>query len=233
MSGKPIKGYKAFNKNMTCQGFQYEEGKTYKTEEAEICKTGFHFCENPLDVLNYYDIADSVFCEVLATGKTDREKDRDSKVCTTEITIGKRLSLKEFIDAAVEYWSQNASSGDGSQNASSGDWSKNASSGNESKNASSGYGSKNASSGDGSQNASSGDLSQIEMTGKDSVGVSAGRECKIKGVVGCWVTLAEWRYDKAKNRFVPVYVKSARIDGKKLKADTWYTLKNGKFVEAE
>ena len=206
MSGKPIKGYKAFNKNMTCQGFQYEEGKTYKTEEAEICKTGFHFCENPLDVLNYYDIADSVFCEVLATGKTDREKDRDSKVCTTEITIGKRLSLKEFIDAAVEYWSQNASSGDWSQN---------------------------ASSGDGSQNASSGDLSQIEMTGKDSVGVSAGRECKIKGVVGCWVTLAEWRYDKAKNRFVPVYVKSARIDGKKLKADTWYTLKNGKFVEAE
>ena len=267
---KPIKGYKAFNKDMTCQGFQFKEGKTYKTDEVEVCKKGFHFCKNPLDVLNYYNITDSVFCEVVSTGETDREQDgKDSKVATTEITIVRRLSLQEFINAAVEYGSQNASSGYGSKNASSGDGSKNASSGDRSQNASSGYGSKNASSGDESQNASSGDesknassgdesknassgdesqnassgdrsqnassgdRSQIEMTGEHSVGVSAGADCKIKGIVGCWITLAEWDYVSRLGHSVPVCVKSAKIDGKKLKADTWYELKNGAFVEAE
>jgi len=249
---KPLKGYKAFNKDMTCQGFQFKEGKTYKTDEVEVCKKGFHFCKNPLDVLNYYDITDSVFCEVVSTGETDREQDgKDSKMATTEITIVRRLSLQEFINAAVEYGSQNASSGygsknassgdrsknassgDWSQNASSGDWSQNASSGDWSKNASSGDRSQNASSGDGSQNASSGDWSQIEMTGEHSVGVSAGADCKIKGIVGCWITLAEWDYVSRLGHSVPVCVKSEKIDGKNLKADTWYKLKNGNFVEAK
>lgn len=49
-----MKAYKGFNKDMTCRGFQYEEGKTYETDKAELCKEGFHACENPLDCFNYY-----------------------------------------------------------------------------------------------------------------------------------------------------------------------------------
>jgi hypothetical protein len=70
------------------------------------------------------------------------------------------------------------------------------------------------------------------MTGSDSVGAAIGINNKIKGVIGDWITLAEWEWDQEKDRYVPVCVKSAKIDGKKIKPDTWYTLKNGKFVEA-
>ena len=50
-----ITGYKGFDKNLQCRGFQYEVGKEYETDEAELCKKGFHFCENPHDVLSYYN----------------------------------------------------------------------------------------------------------------------------------------------------------------------------------
>ena len=59
---KTIKGFKAYNKDLICNGFQYEVGKEYKHEgELKICNSGFHFCENPLDTLNYYDLCDSEF----------------------------------------------------------------------------------------------------------------------------------------------------------------------------
>lgn len=54
-----MKGYKGFDKDFKCRGFQYEEGKTYEEDEAIICKKGFHFCENPLDVLDYYSLIDN------------------------------------------------------------------------------------------------------------------------------------------------------------------------------
>ena len=83
------------------------------------------------------------------------------------------------------------------------------------------------------KNASSGDSSSIEMIGEDSVGVSAGSDCKIKGIKGCWITLSEWTYDEKKKRSVPVCVKSVKIDGKNIKENVFYTLKKGGFVEAD
>ncbi|MCK9220885.1 MAG: hypothetical protein M0P47_12675 [Bacteroidales bacterium] len=71
------------------------------------------------------------------------------------------------------------------------------------------------------------------MSGNDSVGASIGIDNKIKAKKGCWITLAEWKYDNKKNRYIPVCVKSAQIDGKKLKEDVWYILKDKKFVEVE
>lgn len=60
-----IKGYKGFNKDMTCRGYKYEEGKIYEMKEnPECCKNGFHFCEYPLDCLNYYQAGKSVFHKV-------------------------------------------------------------------------------------------------------------------------------------------------------------------------
>ena len=129
-------------------------------------------------------------------------------------------------NASSGYYSQNASSGDYSKNASSGDSSQNASSGDYSQNASSGDYSQNASSGKYSQNASSGKYSSIEMTGKHNVGANIGVGGKIKGIIGSWITLAEYN-----DEYECIYVKSAKIDGKKIKADTWYILKNKKFTE--
>jgi len=133
-------------------------------------------------------------------------------------------------------YSKLASSGNGSQLASSGYGSQLASSGNGSQLASSGYGSQLASSGNGSQLASSGyysqlassgNGSQLALSGKQSVGANIGINGIAKGITGCWITLAE--YD---NDYKIKCVKSAMIDGKKLKENTWYKLKNKKFVEA-
>lgn len=73
--GKVIKGYKGFNKDMTCKGFQYEEGKTYEMEEKpDCCNKGFHFCEYPLDVFNYYNPVESKFHEIEALYKLENGK---------------------------------------------------------------------------------------------------------------------------------------------------------------
>lgn len=62
--GEKIKAYKGFNKDLQCRGFQYEIGKEYEEETANLCHAGFHACEYPLDVFGYYSPADSRFCEV-------------------------------------------------------------------------------------------------------------------------------------------------------------------------
>ena len=115
------------------------------------------------------------------------------------------------------YYSQSAQSGDYSQSAQSGDYSKSAQSGNNSK---------SAQSGDNSKSAQSGNNSCIELLGKNCVGANIGINGKIKGVKGSWITLAEYNENG-----ICICVKSAKITGKALKADTWYTLKNGKFME--
>lgn len=74
-----IKTYKGFNKDMTCRGFQYEEGKEYETDKAEVCETGFHACEYPLDCFSYYSPNVSVYHEVEQDGEISRS-DGDTKV---------------------------------------------------------------------------------------------------------------------------------------------------------
>ena len=70
---KEIVAYKAFNKDLTCRGFQFEIGKTYEHDgPVEICSSGFHACTDPLDVLNYYDVTTSRFALVKASGEIDR-----------------------------------------------------------------------------------------------------------------------------------------------------------------
>lgn len=135
--------------------------------------------------------------------------------------------------ASEKDYTKIASSGDFTQHASEGDYSRHASAGDFSQLASSGDCSNLASSGDCSKLASSGDYSNLIMNGDDSVGACVGFRGRIKGKKGCWITLAEWEFDGSKERFVPVCVKSAQIDGEILKEDTWYTLENGKFVECE
>ena len=132
-----MKGFKAFNKDMKCHGFQYEEGKTYEFPRAIVCQEGAHFCINPLDCLNYYDLVSSEFHEVesLPDAKTQKNTD-DSKVSTTKIKIGARLGIKGFVEAAVNFLLENSTQfirGIESELAASGDYPKLAASGDYSK----------------------------------------------------------------------------------------------------
>ena len=126
---------------------------------------------------------------------------------------------------------QIGSSGNSAQIGSSGDSAKIGSSGDSAKIGSSGYYAKIGSSGDYAQIGSSGDSAKIDSTGEDSVIMCAGNESKAKAKVGSWITLAEWKWSDEKNRNVPVCVKTEYVDGENIKADTWYQLKNGKFIE--
>ena len=97
-----MKAYKGFNQDMTCRGFQYEEGKEYHEDNAELCKNGFHACERPLDCFNYYAPASSVYHEVEINELHDK-KDDDSKVCGKNIKIGARLSVAKLCELQFEY----------------------------------------------------------------------------------------------------------------------------------
>ena len=97
-----IKSYKGFKKDMTCIGFQYEEGKEYEESNALVCENGFHACEYPLDCLSYYSPSESVYHEVEQSGKLSKESG-DTKVASTKIKIGAKLSIAGLVEAAIEY----------------------------------------------------------------------------------------------------------------------------------
>ena len=227
----------------------------------ECCTRGFHACESPLEVFDHYDMLKSRFAEVEQSGTIDREEGStkvcSSRIKIKEelkladiINIGVEW-LKDITspsnvkaDGALndngDRKKQIGSSGDYAKIGSSGDYAKIGSSGYSAKIGSSGYYAKIGSSGDYAKIGSSGDYAQIgssgdsakiDSTGEDSVIMCAGRNSKAKAKIGSWITLAEWKWSNEKNRYVPVCVKTEYVDGEKIKADTWYKLENGKFVE--
>ncbi len=99
--------YKGFDKDMKCRGFQFEEGKTYETDEAKLCEKGFHACECPLDVFRHYAPCDGEgniqkFHEVTLNGVSS-EREEDSKVCAKKITVGAELNFLGLAKAHVEW----------------------------------------------------------------------------------------------------------------------------------
>ena len=244
MNNKVITSYKAFDKNMQCRGFQYEVGKEYEMDgEIKCCNRGFHACKSPIEVWDYYDMLNSRFAEVEQSGKIDKE-DNSTKVCSSKIKISAELKLADIIKLGVEWIKDVTSpykvkttdklvdnSGDYVQIGSSGDHAKIGSSGDYAQIGSSGYSAKIGSSGDHAQIGSSGDSAQIDSTGEDSVVMCAGNKSRAKAKVGSWITLAEWEWNDEKNRYVPVCVKTEYVDGDRIKADTWYQLKDGEFIE--
>ena len=97
-----MKAYKGFNKDMTCRGFQYEIGKEYETDAADLCRIGFHACENPLDCFVYYAPATSRYCEVEIEDNGQRSSE-DSKVVGKKIKIGAELSTEQICKLHFEY----------------------------------------------------------------------------------------------------------------------------------
>lgn len=96
-----MKAYKGFDKNLSCRGFQYEIGKEYIEKDAELCKKGFHACENPMDALRYYEPANSRYCEVELEAN-DQTSD-DSKRVGKRIKISTEIGLFGLINAGVKY----------------------------------------------------------------------------------------------------------------------------------
>ena len=224
---KVVKSYKGFNKDMTCRGFQYKEGKEYETSKAVVCNEGFHACEYPLDCLGYYSPNTSVYHEVEQTGEFSSDSgNRDSKIASTKIKIGAKLSIAGLVQAAIDFTKsktvtmQNATGYKGASSAT-GDYGASSATGD--YGASSATGNCGASSATGYKGASSADNST-------AVAVAWGYESKAKGCVGSHIVCAEWRYVDDKKEWELVGAKMARVDGDKIKADVYYTLKDGKFV---
>ena len=254
---KVVKSYKGFNKDMTCRGFQYKEGKEYETSKAVVCNEGFHACEHPLDCLGYYPPNTSVYHEVEQTGEFSSDSgSRDSKIASTKIKIGAKLSIAGLVQAAIDFTKSKtvtmqdatgdcgASSATGDCGASSATGDCGASSATGYKGASSATGNYGASSATGNYGASSatGDCGASSATGykgassadnSTAVAVAWGYESKAKGCIGAHIVCAEWKYDNLNNDWFFVGAKMSIVDGVKIKADTYYTLRDGEFVEVE
>lgn len=210
-------GYKAYEPGLVCRGYQYEEGKTYKKNGHGVCVGGVtHYCVNPFDVLNHYPLVrnDGKFSEFTTVEAIDEPvTDDNQKFATSTIKIGVKLGFSGFIKACIDFACEKTIKNMPSNKVNKGDYAQ------------------IGSSGDFAQIGSSGDSAQIDISGNTSVGAAVGIGSVIKGAVGNWITLAEWVYDEVKQRRIPVCVKSAQIDGEIIKADTWYKLSGGEFVE--
>jgi PPE-repeat protein len=111
-----MKGYKIFNPDMKCLGFQFEVGKTYKIEgELKMCENGFHFCKELKDCYEFYSFDyKNPFCEI-ETGLEVLEDEK--KCCCSEIRIVKKLDLSEILEELNLFCSSNrGSSNRGSDN---------------------------------------------------------------------------------------------------------------------
>ena len=205
-----MKCYKGFDKDLKCRDFQYEIGKEYEEERAKICDTGFHACENPLDVFGYYAPSDSRYCEV-ELDANDQKSD-DSKRVGKKISIKAEIGIAGIIKAGVEYIKDQVN-WDDDKKSNTGDWSA------------------ATNTGDRSAATNTGNRSAATVEGKESVAMAIGRNSKAKGSLGCFIVLAE--YKKLGREYHIVDVKSAKVDGKKIKPDTFYKLINGEFVEAD
>jgi hypothetical protein len=234
--GNAVKSYKGFNKDMTCRGFQYEEGKEYEEESVEVCDHGFHACEYPLDCLNYYSPNESVYHEVEQSGEIQKHND-DTKVASTKIKIGAEISIAGLVKAAIEYTVKRVNKeaeSDENHGASSATGYNGASSATGDYGASSATGNCGASSATGYKGASSAE-------DKDAVAVAWGYKSKAKGVIGSFLVFADWEYTGSEDNteydrnnqsaWVLNGAKMVQVDGENIKPDTWYTIENGEIEE--
>ena len=155
-----MKGYKGFNPGLICKDKQYQENTVFEEPEAKICEKGMHFCENPFDVLDYYDLIRSdgtpnefAKVEALDEPKTDDKK----KFCSRKLKIGVKLGLSGFVKACVDFVLEKTIAEMPSENVDSGNY---------------------------AQIGSSGNYAQINCTGSDSVICCAGHGSVVKAPKG-------------------------------------------------
>lgn len=283
MENKVI-AYKGFNSDLSCKGFQYKIGEKYSCDEKIIlCKKGFHACEEPLDVLFYYDNPDSRYCLVEQSGAIMGSVD-NSKQVSSEIKIIKEIGLDGLVKAEVErlketiknkeiddviiksengdayiphtrgfatiyskgYSPKIYSGGGDTRIISDGNLAIIGSEGSSNEIYSMGCFARICSIGNNAKiraNTSSiiystGHYAQIYTTGfggevyslgYHSVINCQGNNSRVRAKKGSWITLTEW---KMIGGVLEVScVKTEYVDGKRIKEDTFYIIRNGKFVE--
>ena len=213
-----VTGFKGFDENLKCRDFQYEIGKEYKHKgNVQACKSGFHFCENPLDVFNYYAPYNSRFAEVYGSGVISTDTN-DSKVAVSKLSIKGEITLNGLIQAGVKFifdrvkWegAKESNTGDQSAATNTGDCSAATNTGNR------------------SAATNTGDRSAASVDGKDSIAIVTGYESKAKGKIGCWIVLTE-----RNDNYEIESVKAFKVDGKAILEDTFYTLENNEPKIAE
>ena len=227
-----LKVFKGTDKDMKCRGMQYEIGKTEKSDGAIRCgNKGFHSCEAPFDVLKYYPMRNgNRYFAAEAGGKIDRTGADDSKLASSELTLKAEVSFKDLIKAQIEFTRKKAESGTAG-----GDWS-NLAGGSESNLAGGDWsnlagGSESNLAGGYKSNLAGGYKSNL--AGGESSLVVGRNGCKAKGGKNSVIVLTEWAWNDDGTECKPVFVKAEIVDGERIKADTWYTLKNGEFTEVE
>ena len=273
-----MKGYKGFGKGLICRGKQYAENTVFEEENAVICNSGMHFCENPFDVLDYYGFVNNKaelneFAEVEALDACDT--DDNKKYCTKKLKVGAKIGISGLVNAFVDFTfkradfknaaatntgNRSAATNTGDRSAATntgyrsaatntgyysaatntGDYSAATNTGYRSAATNTGYYSAATNTGDysaatntGYRSAATntGDYSAATNTGKNGFAIATGIESKAKGALGCYIAVAEWVWNG--NEYELKGFKAHKVDGKTIKADTFYTLKNGKFVKAE
>ena len=326
---KVVKSYKGFNKDMTCRGFQYKEGKEYKTSKAVVCNEGFHACEHPLVCLDYYPPNTSIYHEVEQTGEFSSVFcGRDSKIASTKIKIGAKLSIAGLVQAAIDftksktvtmqdatedygvssatgdsgvssatgnsgvssatgsggvssatgicgassatgdygassatgycgassatgdsgvssatgycgvssatgYCGASSATGDYGVSSATGDSGASSATGSGGVSSATGYKGASSATGDHGVSSSTGHKGASSADNSTAVAVAWGYKSKAKGCIGAHIVCAEWKYDKFKSDWFFVGAKMSIVDGVKIKADTYYTLRDGEFVEVE
>ncbi len=259
MADKPqsIKAYKGFNPDMTCRGYQFEVGKTY-THDGVVaaCKSGFHSCEYPLDVFNYYTPASSVFAEVDAAGTIARHN-QDSKIASSVLTIKASIDLPGIIKAAIEYTfsrckpvdpkspasatgDQGAASATGYQGAASATAYQGAASATGDHGAASATGYQGAASATGTRGAASatgtrgaasatGTRGAASATGEHSVAIGCGYEASAMAAATGAIVLVH-RNDDGEI----IHIRASKVGENGIKAGVFYTLNEaGEFVEVK
>ena len=216
---KEIIAYKGFNQDWTCQGYQYEIGKTYEHKgDVKACKSGFHACEYPLDVLSHYSPAVSKFAVVKMSGETSKDSD-DTKIASAKITIETEINLPEMVKKAVEWIKGKV------------DWdaAKISNTGNQSAATNTGNRSAATNTGNRSAATNTGDWSAAEVSGKQSIAVALGWQSKAKASIDGAIVCV-YRNDDGEL----IHIKASKVGENNIKADTWYTLDEiGEFIEVK
>ena len=247
MTKSVIKSYKGFDKDLKCKGFQYEVGKEYEIEgKTKCCERGFHACESPMEVWDYYDMLDSRYAEVEQCGEIDKEEST-TKVCSSRIKIKAELKLSDIINIGVEWLKKttspssvkvstdmNDNGGDSAKIGSSGDYAQIGSSGDSAKIGSSGYSAKIGSSGDYAKIGSSGDSAKIGSSGDSAKIGSSGYSAQI-GSSGDYAQIGSSGYSAQieSTGEYSVIMCAGQSSSAKAKAGSWITLSEWMYNEIE
>mgnify|MGYP002595522277 CR=1 FL=1 len=235
-----MKVYKGTDKDMKCRGFQYKLGEAAVFDgEPHLCRAGLHACEQPIDVLNHYAPNESRYFEADAEEVTDERESDDSKIVAKKMTLKAEIGVPGLVKAQIEYIKNQIGFKDAikranaeKENHATGYQGAASATGDQGAASATGYQGAASATGDRGAASATGDLGAASATGKAGVALAAGYECKAMGALGCAICCVE-RGEWDGEAHPIIAVKAMIVDGEKIKADTWYQLKNGEFVEVE